>query len=249
MYSLPEMRAANEAWWAGLARHFDRQGIENAPQTLGPAEPDRYHHWLSDELLFSQTCGFPLTHRLAGRVRLLGAPKYDAAGCDGASYRSLIIARSDVTASSLADIAPCRVAINGYDSQSGWNVLRPIAREFGGWDKMFAETIESGSHASSIDMVRTGQADVAAIDCVTHALFQDFQDERLAGTQVIARTASAPTLPYITGGSATDDDVARLKEGIAAAMADENLIDVRRQLRLTGFENLSLADYETRIEV
>lgn len=248
MYALPEMRAANDAWWAGLATHFSRQGIDNPPKTLSSTDPDRYVHWLSDDLLFSQTCGFPLTHRLAGQVRLLGAPVYEATGCEGPTYRSLIIARADVVATSLADLAPCRVAVNGFDSQSGWNVLRPFARDAGGWAALFKETIESGGHAASIDMVRDGEVDVAAIDCVTHALIQDHQPGRLAGTHAIARTAGAPTLPYITGGGTPDRDVSRLKAGIRAAMSDGALAEVRRDLRLIGFEDIGLSVYQSSIE-
>jgi len=248
MYALPEMRATNDAWWTGLVSHFGRQGFDNTPEILTDVGTDRYAHWLSDDLLFSQTCGFPLTHRLAGQVRLLGAPVYDVPGCQGPTYRSSIIARTEVVATSLSELAPCRVAVNGFDSQSGWNVLRPLARDAGGWEALFSETIESGGHAASIDMVREGKADVAAIDCVTHALIQEHQPERLTGTQVIAMTASAPTLPYITSGGASDDDVSRLKAGIQTAMTDNALADIRRDLKLIGFEDIDLSVYQSSIE-
>jgi len=248
MYALPEMRATNDAWWTGLGSHIARQGLDNTPENLTDVGTDRYTHWLSDDLLLSQTCGFPLTHRLAGQVRLLGAPVYDVPGCQGPTYRSLIVARTEVVATSLSELAPCRVAVNGFDSQSGWNVLRPLARNAGGWEALFSETIESGSHAASIDLVRDGEADVAAIDCVTHALTERHQPERLNGTHVIAMTASAPTLPYITGGNASDDDVIRLKTGIQAAMTDDALANTRSDLRLIGFEDIALSVYQSSIE-
>jgi ABC-type phosphate/phosphonate transport system substrate-binding protein len=243
MYDLPELRAATDQWWSGLARHFGDLGIDDAPQTLAAAPADRYSHWLSESMLFSQTCGYPLTHRLAGGVKLLGTPCYDAPGCAGPEYRSLIIVALDITAENLSDLASCRVAVNSFDSQSGWNALRPLAAALGGWDEVFSQTIESGSHALSADMVREGRADVAAIDCVTHALWLDVTPGRLAGTRVLEMSPAAPALPYITAATTPDDAVRRMRQGIQNAVADQALAAVRATLRIKGFEITSLAQY------
>ncbi|NIR61538.1 MAG: hypothetical protein GWO02_19625, partial [Gammaproteobacteria bacterium] len=47
--------------------------------------------WRSTELLLSQTCGYPLTHALAGVVELVATPAYAAQGCRGPEYASLLI--------------------------------------------------------------------------------------------------------------------------------------------------------------
>ena len=69
MYNPAEAPGASAALWSGIARHFRRAGIENVPDVLldRPPIPD---HWFSDELLFSQTCGYPLQtiHRGQGRL-------------------------------------------------------------------------------------------------------------------------------------------------------------------------------------
>ncbi len=69
-----------------------------SPRTVLPAVPaalergrDRDEQWRSPDLLLSQTCGYPLTHALAGRVDLVATPCYGVRGCEGADYRSLVV--------------------------------------------------------------------------------------------------------------------------------------------------------------
>ena len=86
MYDLPEIRWATDALWAALG------GRLGANPELERAE-DHTALWREPDLLFSQTCGYPLTHRYRGRLQLVATPQYRAPGCDGANYRSLIMAR------------------------------------------------------------------------------------------------------------------------------------------------------------
>jgi len=247
MYDLPGLREATKEWWTGLARHFIDLGLTDVPANLSAVADERYPHWLSNDLLFSQTCGYPLTHRLAGKVKLLGTPCYAAPGCAGINYRSLIIVSENAVARTLGDLGACRVAVNAFDSQSGWNALRPLAEVLGGWDEVFRETIESGAHAQSIDLVREGRADVAAIDCVTHALMQDTTPQRLAGTRVVEMSGAAPCLPYITALATPDETVVLMQQGLRHAIADPALAATRTTLRIAGFEVTSLRQYREAI--
>ncbi len=236
MYDFPALRPAQDAWWAGLAGHFLASGLGNVPRSLGRSVADPYAVWLAPNLFFAQTCGYPLTHRLAGKVHLLGTPCYDAPGCQGASYRSLYIVRSDAKVSSLAMALAGRVAINAKDSFSGWRVLSGLIDPA-------STLVISGSHAKSIDLVRQGDADIAAIDCVSHALLGDVEPERLAGTCVIEQSPLAPGLPYITGAGMGPQEVRAMIEAINNAFADAELAPARKTLRLAGFKVVALSDY------
>ena len=90
MYDLPEAEEATRTLWHGLAEHLRSTGIPDVPDTL-TRQPDVPAHWLSPDLLLSQTCGYPLTHALKGRVRLVATPCYDAPGCQGAEYCSIVV--------------------------------------------------------------------------------------------------------------------------------------------------------------
>ncbi len=243
MYDLPELRPATERWWQGLARHFRDQGVTDVPERLSTSPDDRDVHWLSPDLLISQTCGYPLATRLVDRVKLVATPCYDAPGCEGPSYRSLLVVRQDTEAENLAALAPCRAAVNGFDSHSGWNALQKHVEPLGGWDRVFSDTVESGGHVLSIDMVRDGAADIAAIDCVTHSLVADATPDHLAGTRVLEATAPAPGLPYITAGGVADEEVEMLRRGLECAMSDPALANARASLRIANFEVLTLEVY------
>ncbi len=238
MYDLPELRTATERWWQGLAGHFRDTGVADVPDLLSVSPADRDVLWLSPNLIFSQTCGYPLARRLGDRVKLIATPCYDAPGCEGPNYRSLLVVRQETEAEDLAALAPCRVAVNGFDSHSGWNAMKKHVDPLGGWERVFPETLESGGHVLSIDMVREGKADVAAIDCVTHALTSDTTPKRLAGTRVLEATATAPGLPYITANAVSDAEVELMRQGLSRAISDPALAEVRASLRLVGFEVL-----------
>src|SRR5262249_9485478 len=97
---------------------------------------------------------------------------------------------------------------------------------------------------ASLQRAAVGAADVAAVDCVTHALVARYQPAALEGTRVLTRTASTPGLPYVTRGDADDDRIARLRAGIQRAFADPQLESARAALLLTAAYVLPLAAYD-----
>jgi ABC-type phosphate/phosphonate transport system substrate-binding protein len=243
MYDLPELRAATDAWWRGLARAFRREGIADLPATLDGREA--YHEvWLMPDLLFSQTCGYPLTHALAGRVELVATPCYGAEGSEGPNYCSLVVVAADSAASAIEDLRGLRCAINGLDSQSGYNALRSLVAGAAREGRFFGSVTTTGGHKASLAQVASGRADVAAIDCVTHGLLARYRPQALEGTRVLCRTASAPALPYITRAGADPDLLRRLRAGLERALADPNLTEARTALLLEGAAALPLAAYD-----
>lgn len=243
MYDLPELRAATDAWWQGLARAFRREGLADVPDLLD-RRADMKTIWLSPELLISQTCGYPLTHTLAGKVTLLATPCYAAEGCAAAEYCSVVIVRADHPAESLADLRGGRCAINAAESQSGCNALRALVAPLAEGGRFFGQVILSGGHRASIEQVVDGRADVAAIDCVTYTLLARHCPSAVAGTRVLCRTPSAPNLPFITRARADADLVARLRAGLAGAVADPSLASVREALLLADVTVLPLSAYD-----
>ncbi len=243
MYDLPEVRAATDAWWQGLARAFRREGLVDVPEVLDRRQNYK-EVWVSRDLLLSQTCGYPLKHSLDGRVQLVATPCYEVDGCEGPSYCSFVIVGADLPAGHVGDLKGLRCAINGAESQSGCNALRALVAGFSERGRFFGRVDVSGGHAASIALVASGQADVAAVDCVTHALIARDRPAALAGTRVLCRTASAPGLPYVTRGQADPDLLRRLRAGLERAVADPALTAARDTLLLTGMAVLPLSDYD-----
>lgn len=241
MYRAPA--AAMDEFWQGLRRHLLEAGIEDAAEDLS-VPGDLTAHWLSPDLLLSQTCGYPLTHALAGSVRLVATPCYSATGCEQATYSSLFLVRQDDSAQCLADLRGRRVAFNSRDSQSGYNALRAAVAPTATGGRFFAEAIETGSHGRSMRLLANGEADLAAVDCITFALADAECAGVTKGLRAIGHSDAVPGLPLITAAATSDDDLHRLRDAFAAACRDVRLATARADLLLSGYEVLPLAAYD-----
>ena len=242
MYCEAEVRPATERWWAGLARHMRERGVSGVPDAL--TWPDDYHgHWRAPGLLFSQTCGYPFVNVLGPAVRLVATPSYDAPGCGAAAYAAHVIVPEDSGAQTVADLRGCRLATNGTGSYSGYRVWRHMLPAGADPPSFFGEIVVSGSHRASIGLVAAGEADACAVDCVTHALIADQAGEELRGSRILTSSPTAPGMPYVTGAETSDDDIAKMRDGLLAAIADPSLAPHRDVLRLTGASVLTAEDY------
>jgi len=218
MYDLDEVRRLTDDWWRGLTRHFESNGLNDVPRSL--SRPDDVSRlWKSPGLLFSQTCGYPYVKGLGDWVRVVATPAYKARGCVGARYCALIIVQANQPATRLADLEGVRIAVNSFDSHSGWNTFRAALASIVPPPDLGAPII-TGAHRASLAMVRRGEADVCSIDCVTYGLIERYASEETEGTRILAETPHAPGLPYITSRTAPADTLSRLRDGVAAAFAD-----------------------------
>ena len=236
MYDFEEVRAATDALWGGIA-----QRVPNAPAALTRGG-DLYGVWTDPGLLLAQTCGFPLVTALKRRVRVVATPRYAAEGCEGAWYRSAIVVRDGDPARGMADLRGRRCAVNGMDSNSGMSLLRGAVSDFvDASQRFFATTVLTGAHVQSLRAVAEGEADVAAIDCVTWALLGRMRPAAVAGLRVLGWSGASPGLPLIT---ALDGDVAGLRAVLEEVAVDPGLAWAREALLLEGFSVLPSAAYD-----
>jgi ABC-type phosphate/phosphonate transport system substrate-binding protein len=242
MYDLPELAEATDAWWQGLRRHLSAVGLTGLPEMRQRPE-HLLSHWQDERFALSQTCGYPLTHALSGRVQLVATPRYDAPGCAGATYTSWVLVRRNDPIEALEDLRGKCVAFNGTDSQSGYNALRALLAPLAEEGRFFAAALESGAHRRSMAMVRAGEADVAAIDCVTFALIAQVAPDETRDLKVLCATAAAPNLPYVTSLETPPRDIELLRRGLSLACVDPALARCRKALLLGEFEFLPLAAY------
>ena len=248
MYDLPELRQATDAGWTGLARAFAAEGLDEVPSNV-ERDIDLSEEWRDPGLLFSQTCGYPLTHAFAGIVQPVATPVYAAAGCAGPKYSSAIIVRADDPAQALADLRGRTAGINYSTSQSGYNVLRHMVAPLAVDGRFFGAVVETGGHPGSIAAVADGRADVAAVDCVTYALFQRAQPDAVAGLRVLTYSPQVPALPYVTSAGADADRLCRLQAGVQRALADPDLADTRAALLIDGAEPLPVDAYQPILDM
>jgi len=245
MYDWPEIAWANDALWSAIAKRLIVRGIAAPPLLDRESGSDAV--WDDRRLVLSQTCGYPFSTRLKRTVRYVGTPVYDAPGCPGSGYSSVIVVRSDEGGERLGDIDPSRFAYNAADSLSGYLALANAASE-AGIDPRSVEWLETGSHRASLRLVAAENADVAAIDAVCWSLALRF--EPAAGRlKVIEQTAFRPGLPFITSIDRTDREIEIIRAAIRDALADHEIAAAREALRLTGLSTEDEPDYASIAEL
>jgi ABC-type phosphate/phosphonate transport system substrate-binding protein len=228
MYAWPENAAEVEARWRAL-RQAILPLIPAAPSHLTPAEGALEDIWLSPQLLFAQTCSYPLANALAGRVRYVATPSCDAEGCETAGhYRSVVVARAEGMRQAdmpvprhpghdlpdLPDLPKAAVfAFNTPDSMSGLHGLQADLALDG--RRLPERRLETGGHRASIIAVARGRADLAAIDCVSWAMARRHEPAS-RGLRVIGWTSERPGLPFITALATNDDHFEILRQAVMA---------------------------------
>lgn len=217
MYDIdhPTTVALSEA----LAHRLAMQGITARiewPTDLLP-------HWRDDDLLLSQTCGYPLV-KLLPDVQLVGAFQSSAPGCEGFRYRSWLVVRAEDQRLHLDDFFGRRAVANSTDSHSGYNSLRytvaPLARN----GKFFSETLLTGSHRQSLVALRDNLADLAAIDCITWALLRHSAPEELNGLEIIGETPLCAALPLITSAKTDRQTIEKLRSALGQLTEEEKTV-------------------------
>ena len=242
MYDMPEVRAALDALWDGLARNLRREGVADVPDTLLHDRP-LAALWADPDLLFSQCCGYDIVNRCAGTLRPIATPHYDAPECDGGDYASVIVVAEDVAATDISDMRGAVCAVNGFESHSGMNALRALVAPLSENGRFFSTVKVSGTHAGSLEMIGRGEADVTAIDCVSYALIKRYRPGVLAGTRKLGESYRGPAIPYVTRSSEDEDTVARMRTALMHTFADPNLAAVRDALLLKDVEALPESAY------
>jgi ABC-type phosphate/phosphonate transport system substrate-binding protein len=238
MYDWPELADANRALWECLYDAFCEVGF-SPPKSLSQAEEGK-GHWLRPDLMFSQTCGYPLAVDLLNKVDVLATPIYDVEGCGDGTYRSALVVPKNATFRSAEDTKGSRFAFNGANSLSGFRCMFPKVGDPRAW---FSQSVESGSHRVSAQRVADGGADVAAIDAVCWAYIQQYDPKVAEQLRVLDWTDVVPALPFISAKSKTDEEV-NLKRSAINAGVDQALLRYEtKPLFLTGVTEKPLQDY------
>lgn len=247
MYDLPEVRSALDRLWEDLARNFSLEGIPDVPNKLVHGRPLR-KLWGDPSLFFSQCCGYDLVNRYKGKLILLATPHYGAPGCKGINYSSVVIVKEDCPNTDVLQMRGAICVINGPESHSGMGALRALVAPNSHQGRFFSQVKVSGAHAKSIEMVRNGEANVAAIDCVTYALLKWYRPATFEGIRKLGRTYRAPGIPYVTRATGKSDLLKRMRTAIFQTFDNAILRDVRRALFLRSIEVPDSSAYHRIVE-
>lgn len=240
----PTLAEAAHTLLRGVVQGLHELGWSDPMSIVEPGE-DLLDFWAAPSTLLSQTCGYPLVTQLTDRVSVLARPQFDIEGCEDHGYCSVVVVRAEAPVASLLDLQGLRLAINSSDSHSGMNALRhqlaPVAAPRQSDGRFFSEVRLSGSHANSLSLVQSLQADVCAVDIVTWHNVSTHRPETVQGLRVLTRTGQAPSLPWICNRALNATQQAQLLATVLALPQREPAACAA--LRLTDFKPSTLADY------
>lgn len=241
-YDLAETQDATDRLWRGIAQSLVARGVNRVPAELD-RRADYETQWHSRELLLGQACGYDVYCANDYKLQVVGVPRYAMPGCDGKRYRSFVIVRDDASYASIEDLRGARCVINSPRSHSGMNVLQALVAPLADEGRFFGGVQISGAHERSLDLIRLGHADVAAIDCITYGLLMRHRPEALAPTRIVHHTDALTAPPYVTSAGTSADMIAILFAAIKSGIAGLSGAD-RSDLGLAGIEAVTLDDYQ-----
>ena len=222
MYERAENRAAHDRFWDAIQTSLG----------YGPKSLTRHGHswdiWRAPDLLLSQTCSLPYRAALHEVLDIVATPVHELP-CEAGFYYSVLVVRAADRRDTVEAFSGAPVAVNGTDSQSGWAALPPALRS--------ATTVLTGGHASA-HAVAEARADIAALDAVTWAMLQRW-DEIASTLRVLATTPPTPALPFVT---AKGNDVAAIRDALGNAVDGLSATD-RDALGIAGLTDISAAAY------
>ncbi|WP_052699690.1 phosphate/phosphite/phosphonate ABC transporter substrate-binding protein [Martelella endophytica] len=197
--------------------------------------------WARADLGITFMCSFPYAVMPEeDRPVPLAAPVSTASWADDKPvYASRIVARAD-SGLAAASLASARWAWTVRDSQSGYNAPREFlaARFPGARVATFGPVI---SPAGVIEAVRTGKADVGAVDAYAWQLLEMHAPEAIAELSVVATTEPAP-FPMLVSSAALDPGVTeRLRQALLSADRSPDGISALAPLGLSRFAIPDLA--------
>jgi ABC-type phosphate/phosphonate transport system substrate-binding protein len=247
MYNLPEMRSANALFWDALHGLLAESGLRDLPETLAferPPVSDR----IGPEVLFSQTCGYPLETIFSGQVIRLGTPSYDVPGCDGPTHCGLFVVPAGSSAEKLSDLAGGVFLLNSRHSNSGMNLPRRALAEIAQGRPYFSRVIETRSQPGNLDRISRGEGNVTSVDCVTYAFWRQCRPQAAELVRVLARTPPSPAIPFVTSVETPAATVALLREALRRVAREPHYTEVRAGLALSDIVDVPDAAYRRLLE-
>jgi ABC-type phosphate/phosphonate transport system substrate-binding protein len=248
MYNLVEMQPVNTAFWTAVRTELERQGVDGVPRALDferkpvPAEIGR-------DILFTQACGYPLQTIFRGQARLLGAPVYAAAHCEGPTHAGVFIVHRDTDFRRLEDLRGCSFVLNSRNSNSGMNLPRRSLADIAGGGPFFGSLAETHSQPGNIERVARGEADATCVDCVTYAFFCRHRPQLGDLTRVLAVTRSTPSIPFVTSSSTPADLIACLRTALAKVARADEWADARAGLMLRDIVPIDIEAYAGQLQL
>ena len=247
MYDAGDLAAANDELWSVVRERVEQRGLRDLPHALTRNVPTS-ELWSSEGLVLSHICGYPFACR-RDQLAIVGAPVYAIDGCTPTEHRSFVVVGARSRFAGLGDLARSTAVVNELESVTGRHLLGDALADVGADAGFFGDVSISGSHAASLTAVARGEADVAAIDCVTHHHLARQAPDLVRQTRILHVTRAAPMPPFVIARACGEVAASLVAEALRSAIDDPRLHEARAVLGLVGIASPHAATYDASLDV
>jgi ABC-type phosphate/phosphonate transport system substrate-binding protein len=243
MYPLPEIASATAIFWDELRVRLIAGGLD-IDDVVFEDSPANTRQQIGPDVLFTQFCGYPLFKLFRDQGVVLATPSFAFAGCDGPYHCAFFVVRAEDPAVKLEDLRGRVFGCNSRLSNTGMNLPRLTLARIAEGRSFFRSVVMTGGHLASLVHLDRQTIDVCSIDCVTWGLFQKFRPADAVRYRILERTASSPSLPYVTSTATDSRMLEALRKSLDAVFSDPATAIMREDLGLTAVSQLTTSAYE-----
>ena len=244
MYDFPEVRDSTNLLLAGLVDALASCGeVAKAETPDSPTHEELMKMWRSDETVLSQSCGLPFVEELHDFVDVVGTFLWTDVSDDRGRYRTVIVVPKSLGVTSIDQAHGLRPVVSNTQSLSGWCSLGVALAHAANNSASATPYVQSGGHATSLQMLEDGDADIASIDSATYRLLSRHRPALVNNVRVIGYGPSVPATPIIVSKScAVDAEV--LYRIISGVFDRPDLQAPLADIGISGFVRLANSDYD-----
>ena len=244
MYDFPEVRTSTILLLEALAEALELCGERahfETPESL--THEGLMDFWRSSETVLSQSCGLPFVENLHEFVDVIGTFMWTDVSDTRGRYQTVIIAREELTVSSVSELDGLLPVVSNTQSLSGWCSLGVALAEAKIDQKSVKPYVLSGGHARSLQMLQDGDADFASIDAATFRLLKRHRPELTKDLNLVGRGPVVPATPIHVSKtrSASLDEIS---EAVASVFVRPELQAALFDIGIGGFVRLANSDYD-----
>jgi len=243
MYDFPEVQSSTKEILDALSEAFSKLG--DASQASFPESSIHAHlmkMWKDDATLFSQSCGLPFVEDLHDYVDIVATLKWTGISDERGWYRTVIVAREELGASSLSEVGGMQPVITNTQSLSGWCSLGVALSDIGADALYVLPYVESEGHAKSLQFLQDKRADFASIDPGTFQLLQRHRPSLTKGLRIVGHGPHVPATPMHVSKVRTADFEA-LQAAVLEVFSRAELAGARAEIGIDGAVVISASDY------
>jgi len=212
---------------------------------LSPDEQDRLVDSGQIQVVF--TCGLPYVRKADLNPPLLqlmaapvmAAPRYQ----NQPVYFSDIIVRADAPYQTFDQLQGATFAYNEAHSLSGYMLPCYHLLTLGKTGRFFEKTVQSGSHAVSMNWVAQGRADAAAIDSVVLEMERHQRPNHASPFRVIEQIGPNPMPPVAASTQLNEKHRHNLRQALVNMHADPLAAAILGQAAVRRFAAVVDSDY------